>query len=152
MRLTDIACMNDEFYYIKDSTNDQLDNLEDIEYELDINVPEWFKDDKKEPILGYAGHSGIFEKEYANEPGFIYGTYLDALKLYLNRYFGKDNYSIIDTSVGYHILVRTTAIKSNPNKFCEDINVLYKAAVHDFGKQEYVDEKGDIKSIKVKIN
>jgi len=59
----------------------------------------------------------------------------------LNARFGKGNYVIVDTSGGYHILVKTSAIKSNPHDFCKEVEAIYKQGVAD-GYQEYLDEKG----------
>ena len=63
---------------------------------------------------------------------------------YLNEYFGKGNYVIVDTSGGYHILVKTTAIKSNPHNFCRDMQLVYQQAM-TYGEEPYLDEKGNCK-------
>jgi len=34
-----------------------------------------------------------------------------------NKFYGKGNYAIVDTSGGYHLLVKVSAIKDNPNNF-----------------------------------
>lgn len=49
----------------------------------------------------------------------------DKLKLFVklaivehaNKFYGKGNYAIVDTSGGYHLLVKVSAIKDNPNNF-----------------------------------
>lgn len=64
MRLTDIACMNDEFYYIKDSQKitdgqilDKLGQLEDIEDELGIDLKVYHK---------------LMDMLYCGEPNVLY--------------------------------------------------------------------------------
>ena len=34
-----------------------------------------------------------------------------------NKFYSKGNYAIVDTSGGYHLLVKVSAMKSNPNNF-----------------------------------
>lgn len=83
--------------------------------DYDIDVPSWFK---------------------------IY--YYDQLKALLAETYGLKNYIIIDTSGGYHILVRTSAIKQNPRLFSNKVYDLYQAGIKA-GNEHYVDEKGNSK-------
>ena len=83
--------------------------------DYDIDVPSWFK---------------------------IY--YYDSLKALLTETYGLKNYIIIDTSGGYHILVRTSAIKQNPRLFSNKVYDLYQVGLKD-GNEPYVDEKGNSK-------
>lgn len=106
--------------------------------DFDIDVPKWFKDSKE----SYSEENlKLFEDLTRLE--FMYSPYTEMISL-LNRYFGKGNYVIVDTSGGYHILVKTSAIKSNPHDFCHDITSIYKTGVM-LGKEEYLDEKGNCK-------
>lgn len=40
-----------------------------------------------------------------------------AIVEHANKFYGKSNYAIVDTSGGYHLLVKVSAIKDNPNNF-----------------------------------
>ena len=83
--------------------------------DFDIDVPSWFK-------VSYYGQ----------------------LKTLLTEAYGLKNYVIIDTSGGYHILVRTSAIKQNPRLFSNKVYDLYQAGIKA-GNEPYVDEKGNSK-------
>lgn len=83
--------------------------------DYDLDVPAWFK-----------------EKYYS----FLAETF--------DKYYGKGNYVVIETSGGYHILVRTTKIKFNPHQLCKEFQAFYDARVAD-GEEPYVDEKGVVK-------
>ena len=83
--------------------------------DFDIDVPSWFKE-------------GV--------------VYYDCLKGLFTGNFGLSNFVIIDTSGGYHILVRTSAIKSNPHNICKEVEAIYKLGITRDGKSEYLDEKG----------
>jgi hypothetical protein len=77
-------------------------------------------------------------------PGWFkatWGPYYETMCGSLNSMFGKGNYTIIDTSGGYHILVRTAAIKSNPHDFCKSMEILYHKGIQD-GCMPYYDNKG----------
>lgn len=87
--------------------------------DFDLDVPPWFKDHAS----GYQGY---------------YSQMLDSL----NQRFGLGNYLIIDTSGGYHILVKTSAIHGNPHHFCEDMQGIYWKAITMDGCMPYIDEKG----------
>ena len=50
-----------------------------------------------------------------------YSNILNILKSKLNVYFGKGNYFIIDTSGGFHILVKKESVNGNPKKFINDV-------------------------------
>ena len=80
-------------------------------------------------------------------PGWFkatWGPYYETMCGSLNSVFGKGNYAIIDTSGGYHILVRTAAIKSNPHDFCQSMEILYQKGIKD-GCMPYHDDKGNDK-------
>lgn len=96
--------------------------------DFDIDVPKWFKevDDVYDFIDGTKG--GFFQ----------------AMKNILTADFGKGNYIIIDTSGGYHVLVKTSVIKSNPHHFCEEMDELYREGIM-LGQERYVDDKGNEK-------
>ena len=86
--------------------------------DFDIDVPKWFKEDV---------------------------VYYDCLKGLFTGNFGLGNFVIIDTSGGYHILVRTSTIKSNPHNICKEVEAIYKLGIIRDGKSEYLDEKGNCK-------
>ena len=101
--------------------------------DFDIDVPKWFKDKESNKIF-------LDRTHFAAK---TIGPF-DYLCLELDKRFGKGNYVIIDTSGGYHVLVRTSAIKSNPHDFCKVVNEIYKTCV-DTGAEPYLDEKGNCK-------
>ena len=84
--------------------------------DFDIDVPSWFK-------VSYYGQ----------------------LKTLLTEAYGLKNYVIIDTSGGYHVLVKTSAIKKNPHDFCKDVEGIYKLGISRDGNEQYLDEKGNCK-------
>ena len=107
--------------------------------DFDIDVPAWFRQTEQ---------SGFDKLDYDKIPtGLCDVWFMETSKYYkemlekLNARFGKGNYVIVDTSGGYHILVKTSAIKSNPHDFCKEVEAIYKQGVAD-GYQEYLDEKG----------
>lgn len=77
-------------------------------------------------------------------PSWFKTYYYDQLKVLLTETYGLKNYIIIDTSGGYHILVRTSAIKQNPRLFSNKVYDLYQAGIKA-GNESYVDEKGNSK-------
>ena len=85
--------------------------------DFDLDVPAWWKVDE---------------------------TVVNAMLVRLQDFFGKGNYVIVDTSGGYHILVRTSAIKMDPHVFCKCMNELYHDAIGP-DRPEYLDEKGQCK-------
>lgn len=87
--------------------------------DFDIDVPKWFKEDKN----------------YEDK------SYYHVLLTLLDAYFKKGNYVVIDTSGGYHILVKTSAINQNPHNFCKHMKDLYDDCVKR-GEEPYLDEKG----------
>lgn len=93
--------------------------------DFDIDVPKWFK-----------------TGQYVDE-GYERSYYADLVSL-LSETFGKGNYIIVDTSGGYHVLVRTTSIRANPHNLCAKVKDIY-----DFGlamkEEPYVDDKGNCK-------
>ena len=100
--------------------------------DFDLDVPKWFKDTKDQDV--YAPPKATH---------FIKGYYKQMID-YLNEAFGKGNYVIVDTSGGYHILVRASAIKADPHNFCKDMQLVYQQAM-TYGEEPYVDEKGNCK-------
>lgn len=90
--------------------------------DFDIDVPKWFKEGKN----------------YEDKP------YYHVLLTLLDAYFKKGNYVVIDTSGGYHILVKTSAINQNPHNFCKHMKDLYDDCVKR-GEEPYLDEKGNSK-------
>lgn len=100
--------------------------------DFDLDVPKWFKDTKDQDV--YAPPKATH---------FIKGYYKQMID-YLNEAFGKGNYVIVDTSGGYHILVRASAIKADPHNFCKDMQLVYQQAM-TYGEEPYVDEKGSCK-------
>lgn len=90
--------------------------------DFDIDVPKWFKEGRN----------------YEDKP------YYYILLTLLDAYFKKGNYVVIDTSGGYHILVKTSAINQNPHNFCKHMKDLYDDCVKR-GEEPYVDEKGNCK-------
>ena len=77
-------------------------------------------------------------------PAWFKVSYYGQLKTLLTEAYGLKNYVIIDTSGGYHILVRTSAIKQNPRLFSNKVYDLYQAGIKA-GNEPYVDEKGNSK-------
>ena len=87
--------------------------------DFDLDVPKWFKEGKN----------------YEDKP------YYHVLLTLLDAYFKKGSYVVIDTSGGYHILVKTSAINQNPHNFCKHMKDLYDDCVKR-GEEPYLDEKG----------
>lgn len=107
--------------------------------DFDIDVPAWFRQTEQ---------SGFDKLDHDKVPTGLCDVWvMETSKYYkemlekLNTRFGKGNYVIVDTTGGYHILVKTSAIKSNPHDFCKEVEAIYKQGVAD-GYQEYLDEKG----------
>ena len=88
--------------------------------DFDIDVPKWFKE---------------FDKD-----GRRY--YYHEMCLALTDAFGKGNYVIVDTSGGYHVLVRTSAIRKNPNDFRKRITEIYELGINGYNEEPYLDDKG----------
>ena len=78
-------------------------------------------------------------------PAWFKVSYYDQLKTLLTEAYGLKNYVIIDTSGGYHVLVKTSAIKKNPHDFCKDVEGIYKLGISRDGNEQYLDEKGNCK-------
>lgn len=89
--------------------------------DFDIDVPAWFKDCPLDIVRS---------KQY-------YTAMLEAF----DAEYGIGNYIVIDTSGGYHVLVRTKAIKADPHRFCQKILSIYKRGCLD-GNPAYRDIKG----------
>lgn len=87
--------------------------------DYDLDCPSWFKDPTSE----------------------FYNKMCDML----DRKFGTGNYLIVDTSGGYHILVRTKAIHDNPRNFCNDIYGVYWKAISEDGYEPFINDKGEDK-------
>lgn len=80
-------------------------------------------------------------------PGWFkacHGPYYQTMTSTLDSMFGKGNYLIIDTSGGYHILVRTASIHNDPHHFCESMKILYHNGIKD-GCMPYYGDKGNDK-------
>ena len=92
--------------------------------DFDLDCPEWFKSTSHEKV----------ENKYFAE-----------LKTILNTTFGTGSYLLIDTSGGYHIMVRTKCLHCNPRNFCAAINDLYLMAITTDKMLPYVDNKGNHK-------
>lgn len=101
--------------------------------DFDLDVPAWFKEDHTYTVTGDDGNEESVDVSYYR-----------LLKELLDNYFGRGAYVIVDTSGGYHILVRTVAIRGNPNDFCLAAKELYETGVA-FGEDEYIDENGNVK-------
>ncbi len=94
--------------------------------DYDIDVPSWFKADIE--IM-----AGMY-------------SYYDLMYDVFKKAFGKGNFVIIGTSGGYHVLVKTSSIKSNPYNICKEVETIYKNIGLDLNKEEpYLDEKGNCK-------
>lgn len=100
--------------------------------DFDIDVPKWFKE-RKDVYTIFDENGNTYE-----------GGFFENLRNRLRIIFGKGNYVIIDTSGGYHVLVRTSAIKRNPHDFCKEVEELYNEGVA-IGEEPYLDEKGNCK-------
>jgi hypothetical protein len=87
--------------------------------DFDLDCPEWFKSEENE--------------------------YVSTMKLALTKHFGANNYIIIDTSGGYHIMVRPRGLHSNPRNFCTEVEKIYEAALLNDGMPQYLDSKGNHK-------
>lgn len=89
--------------------------------DFDIDVPAWFK------------HTdiGIVPPE----------QYLESMKRVFDVHYGRGNYLIVDTSGGYHVLVRTATTKSNPHNVCNAVYEIYRRGCLD-GNPEYRNEEG----------
>lgn len=123
--------------------------------DFDIDVPKWFKE-KVMSEYTYANASKfislkIYEswvaelRKIQNRSCIQDVSYVEGLRAMLNITYGKGNYVIVDTSGGYHILVKTSAIKANPHDFCKAVESLYRLGVTAAGEEPYLDEKGNCK-------
>lgn len=93
--------------------------------DFDIDVPEWWKSE----VEAFAGY-----------------TYYEYMYNVFEKNFGKGNFVIVDTSGGYHVLVKTSAIKINPHTVCKEIKAIYEDIGLETNKEEpYLDEKGNCK-------
>lgn len=122
--------------------------------DFDIDVPSWFKSD---PTPFYEGFME-YGKQHANGPvnyeDFKNGWlaehkvmpdyYYNKMREVFTKSFGRGNYVIVDTCGGYHVLVRTCAIKSDPHDICGKIIDIYTEGIAN-GNDPYVDEKGTCK-------
>ena len=122
-------------------------NQKGTKYRLDydLDVPAWWKAGNRDIILPEINDETIgpdCPKFVGSKRATI--NYYEVMKYRLNHYFGKGNYVIVDTSGGYHILVRVSSIKEDPHRFCTDINNLYYYALFG-GEKAYRDENGNEK-------
>lgn len=83
--------------------------------DYDIDVPIWWKSDMEV----YQGMLSIIEKHYK-----------------------KGTYVIIKTTGGYHVLVRCSAIKTDPHNLCKDMTEFYEMLVKTKNKPRYLDDNG----------
>jgi hypothetical protein len=67
--------------------------------------------------------------------------YFYAMKEELTKRYGLGNYVIIDTSGGYHILVKTCCIHTSPHEFCREMQRLYNIGIAG-GCMPYLNDKG----------
>ena len=104
--------------------------LTDIPYNIGCDAyasnPKWWKDNHVQ-----------LNKECYLAP---YTEMLDTF----NKTYGKGNYVVIDTSGGYHVLVKTNAIYDNPHDICKEVQNIYTRMV-DVGAEPYINEKGECK-------
>jgi hypothetical protein len=70
--------------------------------------------------------------------------YLAMYSIFKNT-FGKGNFVIISTSGGYHILVKTNSIHSNPHDVCREIDTIYQEGTLIYNEGPYVDTNGIVK-------
>lgn len=88
--------------------------------DFDIDVPEWMKE----------------------------GEYFKELKNIFTTSFGRGNFIMISTGGGYHVMVRTFAIrdvlKGDPHKVSELVRNLYEKGIA-YGNPKYINEKGEEK-------
>ena len=106
--------------------------------DFDIDVPAWFKE--KENNSGNFYFDPAKNKTYPRKYSSYYYDMIDRL----DARFGRCNYVIVDTSGGYHILVKTNSIRSNPHDFCKEVDTIYKQGVAD-GHPEHRNDKGELK-------
>lgn len=111
--------------------------------DFDIDVPKWFKDGSFcVPPKVYTEYGTFMKDSTACSPEELTQVaYVDVLKTRLSERFGKGNYVIVDTSGGYHVLVRASAVHSNPHEFCKEVLSIYELGVN-LGEEPYTDEKG----------
>lgn len=140
----DVAQIYQTFVNMESSIKHLQANCKGTSYwmDFDLDVPRWFKLEEV---------NGFDKLDYSKVPAGLCDCWQEVPSKYynlmlekLNARFGKGNYVIVDTSGGYHILVRTTAIKSNPHDFCKEVDTIYKQGIAD-GNPEYRNEKGELK-------
>ena len=71
------------------------------------------------------------EPFYINK--FKYPLVLNILKTKAEIFFGKGNYFILDTSGGFHVLVKKEAITKNPNNFTKDVEITINKSIDENG-------------------
>ena len=104
--------------------------------DYDIDVPKWFK---------YVSWSEEIDGvKVAKQRANFNINYYEQMKSVFEKYFSKGNYIIVDTSGGYHVLVRTFKINFNPHTISKELTEIYEQGVAD-GNDEYLDEKGNLK-------
>lgn len=121
--------------------------------DFDIDVPKWFKvkqlADKDALISHFDGVNKKYRLKHDHDLVDIAiftscATYYESLVALLNYFYKKGNYVIVDTSGGYHVLIKVSAIKSNPHEFCQLVKETYDYATLN-GEESYLDEKGNCK-------
>lgn len=135
----DVAQIYQTFTNVDSSIKHLQANCKGTSYwmDFDIDVPGWFRQERNINDLTFNSDGDLIEFSVSSK---YYNMMLDKL----NKRFGKGNYVIVSTSGGYHILVRTNSIKSNPHDFCKEVDDIYKQGVAD-GNPEYRNEKGELK-------
>lgn len=96
------------------------------DYDFDVDVPEEVQDKLTKDAAKAFVKTAIVE--------------------HANKFYGKGNYAIVDTSGGYHLLVKVSAIKDNPSNFiaavqCTQFDQL-KGRVGDLCKEVRLTEVG----------
>ena len=94
--------------------------------DYDIDVPKWWKDN-----IGRLSDDGYL------------APYNGMLEVF-NKYYGKGNYIVIDTSGGYHVLCNVKVIKFDPHIICREVTKIYQDLI-DLGMAPYVDDEGKCK-------
>lgn len=95
--------------------------------DFDLDVPDWFR---------YGPNSNADGARVEGQT-----KYYEAVEEKLNARFGKGNYIIISTSGGYHILVKTCAIRSNPHDFCKEVELIYRQGVYSDGNMPHLSDE-----------
>ena len=107
--------------------------------DYDIDVPAWWKE--KDDRFGLR-NTEFLQKVFGEKINRI-GFYDQMISVF-EKYYGKGNYVVINTTGGYHILVRSKCIRFDPHKVCTEIENIYKKALEN-GLEPYLNDKGEDK-------